>query len=180
GHVVVTDYSENASDFSLTQPIRYDAQLAGQINALPHVRQAQPFIIRPAILKTAQDMEGIKLKGISAAYSFPEKMEWKGNKIDFGDSSYAKQIILSQSTADKLNIAPGEELQLYFIERGSTAPRIRKVTVAGVFHTGMVEVDKDYALCDLRMLQRINGWQPDEINGYQVDLDDYRYMDAVA
>lgn len=180
GHVVVTDYSENAVDFNLTDAIRYDANLMRQINALPHVQQAQPFIIRPAILKTAADMEGIKLKGIAASYTFPQKLELTGNKIDFRDTGYSKQIILSQSTADKLNVKAGNELQLYFIEKGSTAPRIRKVLVSGIFHTGVEEVDKSYALCDLRMLQRINGWKADDINGYQVDLDDYNYMEAVA
>lgn len=180
GHVVVTNYSENASDFNLTEPIHYDSNLVRQISALPYVLQANPFVVRPAILKTATDMEGIKLKGISASYTFPEKLELTGNKIDFRDTNYSRQIILSQSTADKLSVTTGDELQLYFIEKGSTAPRIRKVSVSGIFHTGMEEVDKGYALCDLRMLQRINGWNADDINGYQVDLDDYNHMEAIA
>jgi len=41
-------------------------------------------------------------------------------------------------------------------------------------------VDKAYAVCDIRMLQRINQWQPDEINGYQIDLKNEGYMQPTA
>ena len=125
-------------------------------------------------------MEGIKLKGISSSYRLPDRLALKGKPIHFDRDDYSSQLLVSQSTADKLNVKPGDEIQLYFIEKGSTAPRIRKVTVTGIFHTGMEEVDKSYALCDLRLLQRINNWSADNINGYQVDLDDYRYMEPVA
>ena len=180
GHVVVTNFSQNASDLILSEPIRYDDNLVKQITALPHVKQATPFIVRPAILKTKMDMEGIKLKGISDGYRFPEKMDLKGDKINFSDTDYARQVIISKSTADKLNLKLNDNLQLYFIERGSTAPRIRKVKLVGIFHTGMEEVDKTYAICDMRMLQRINNWNSDDINGYQIDLDNEKKMQETS
>jgi len=180
GHVIVTNYSQDAADFNLTVPIRYDSNLVTQIRQLPYVKQVIPFIVRPGIIKTSTDMEGIKLKGISDAYRFPEGMEIRGAEINFKDPSYSKEIILSQTTANKLNLKINDFVQLYFIERGSDVPRIRKVKIAGVFHTGMEEVDKNYALCDIRMLQQINIWQPDDINGYQVDLTDEQYMTAVS
>ena len=50
GHVVITNYSENASEFNLTEPIRYDPYLVRQMSEMVHVRQVSPFIVRPAIL----------------------------------------------------------------------------------------------------------------------------------
>jgi lipoprotein-releasing system permease protein len=88
--------------------------------------------------------------------------------------------MLSETTVSRLGLKVGDELQLYFLEPGATVPRIRKVKLSGIFHTGMDEIDRDYGLCDLRLLQRINNWNPDEINGYQVDLDDEQYADSTA
>lgn len=180
GHVIVTNYSQDASDFSVFAPIRYDSNLVHQIKVLPHVAQVVPFIVRPAILKTPSAMEGIKLKGVNNTYAFPAKMELEGTKIHFSDSGYSKQIVISQSTADRLNVKLGDDLQLYFIEKGNAIPRIRKVKIVRIFHTGMEEVDKSYAVCDIRLLQQINGWQSDEIDGYQVDLSDEKYMDEIS
>lgn len=180
GHIIVTNYSQDASDFNVIEPIRYDAHLVQQMTALPQVAQLTPFIVRPGILKTASAMEGIKLKGISESYTLPETMKFIGKKISFPKGDYARQIIISQTTANRLRVKTGDDLQIYFIEKGNTLPRIRKVTIVGVFHTGMEEVDKSYALCDLRMLQQINGWQADEIDGYQLNLTNEKWMDATS
>ena len=59
-------------------------------------------------------------------------------------------------------------------------PRIRRVRVCGIYHTGMEEVDKNFGVCDIRLLQRINNWTADSINGYQVDLDDEAFADTTA
>lgn len=180
GHVMVANYSQNASDLTLTEPIRYDSNLVHLIKQLPHVSSVSPFIVRPAIIKTPTDMEGTRLKGIDSTFRFSESISLKGHYLQLPDSGYASQIILSQTTADKLKLKLGDAVQIYFIEKGSTAPRIRKLTVAGIFHSGMEDMDKTYALCDMRLLQRINQWQTDDINGYQITLTDEKYMDNVS
>lgn len=179
GHVLVTNYSVNASSLITTEPIRYDEHLVSGIRHLAHVQQVAPFIVHTGILHANGSMEGIKLKGVNKDFDVSGKIDLKGSPIHFPDTDYANEIILSQTTAGKLNVHVHDALQLYFIEPGSP-PRIRKVTVAGIYHTGMEEIDKEYALCDIRLLQRINNWQPDEINGYQVDLSAVRYMDTTA
>lgn len=180
GHVLVSGYSVNAANLIAAEPIRYDTDLVQNIRHLPRVAQVNPFIVRPAILRVPGMMEGISLKGIPADYRFPESIAMTGEAIRFPDSTYAQEILLSETTAARLNLGAGDAIQLYFIDPGSMTPRIRKVTVAALYHTGMEEIDKDYALCDIRLLQRINNWQPDEIHGYQVELSDPAYMDSVA
>jgi len=180
GHIIVTNYSPNASDLILTEPILYDQDLVNRIASVNSVKSVNAFIMRPAIIKTKDAMEGLRLKGINANFTLANKIKLNGSPIQFSDSDYTKQIIVSQSTVDKLNIEIGNEVQLYFIEKGNTAPRIRKVKVVGIFHSGMEEVDKTYVLCDMRLLQRINGWTPQDINGYQIDLADSKNMEGAA
>lgn len=180
GHVLVTPYEVNASNLVTPEPIQYSPMLVEQIKAMPNVVQVAPWAARPGILQYQGNMEGIKLKGITQDFRFSNKITFSGRKIDYSDTSYSKEIIISQTTANRMRLKAGDALQLYFLEPGSTTPRIRKVTVAGIFHTGMDEIDKDYALCDIRLLQRINNWQPNEINGYQIDLTNEDYADSAA
>jgi lipoprotein-releasing system permease protein len=179
GHVHIAPYSVNASNLIAPEPIQYDPNLVRGLSAIPHVVQVAPYAVRPGILQSNGVMEGVKLKGVTGSYHLSAAIPFKGSPIDFSDSSYSRQIVLSQRIADRLDIKAGGQLQLYFIEAGA-APRIRKVTVSGIFHTGMDEIDKEYAICDLRLLQHLNNWEPDDINGYQLDLDQPDLSDTIA
>lgn len=180
GHVHITEFNPNVSNLISAQPIRIDQNLINKVKGLPHVTQVAPYALRPAILKTKGAMEGIKFKGITGNYKIPARMSLTGSTINFSDSAYSKDIILSQTTAERLQIKTGDDLLLYFLEPGATVPRLRKVRVSGLYRTGMEEVDKEFAICDLRLLQRINNWKPDEINGYEIDLSDAQYSDTTA
>lgn len=151
-----------------------------KVKAMAHVRDMQPFAVRPAIIKAGTLMEGIQLKGVTADYHLPKNVDVKGSPINYSDTSYSKEILLSQTTADRMNVKAGDDLQMYFLEPGADMPRVRKLKISGIYHTGMEEVDKNYAVCDIRLLQRINNWQADDINGYQVLLDDDQLSDTLA
>jgi len=180
GHIHVELFDQNNSQSLDFSPLKYDPHLAASIQSIPHVSQVSVFAIKPTIIKTKGEMEGIQLKGVNADYRFSEGIEFTGNKIDYSDSAYAKQIIISRSTADKLNAKAGDTVQLIFLDQNSNFPRIRKVTIAGLYHTGVENVDEYYGICDIRMIQRINNWTAGDINGYQVELDDSRYSDTVS
>jgi len=179
GHVHVILFDASHSNTLTPKPIYYDREIEDSIRALPHVVQVLPFVQRPVIAQAHGTMEGLKLKGVNSNYRLPESVVFKGAKIDYSDTFYSKQIILSQTTANTLNVNIGDTIQLDFLEPNSM-PRIRRVRIAGIFHTGMEEVDKNFALCDIRLLQRMNGWTADSINGYQADLDDEAYADTTA
>jgi lipoprotein-releasing system permease protein len=179
GHVHVVPFSGGQSpSFGYSEPIHADPALAAAMRRLPHVRSVTPFVTRPVIVQAHGQLEGVQLKGVNKQYSFPEGITTTGSPIDFSDSFYSKQIILSQTTADRLNVAAGDTVQVDFIQNG--IPRIRRVRVAGLYHSGMEEIDKVFGLCDIRLIQRINNWPADSINGYQVDLDDAGFADTVS
>ncbi len=179
GHVHVIRYNASQSQStSFSEPIPFDGALAGEMQRMPHVRAVVPFAVRPVIVQSQGQMEGLLLKGVNSNYKFPEGITLNGNAVNYGDSAYSKQLLLSQNTADKLKVAAGDTVRIHFVDNG--IPRIRKLKVAGTYHSGMDEVDKMYGLCDLRLIQRINNWAGDSINGYQLDLDNERFSDTVS
>ncbi|OSZ82884.1 hypothetical protein CAP35_06365 [Chitinophagaceae bacterium IBVUCB1] len=180
GHVQIQPHSMNTSSVIAPQPISRDVVLEKKVLNEPHVASINAFAARPAIIHAANAMEGVQLKGVDANYKLPESIDIQGRLIDYSDTAYAREIMLSAGMASRLDVQAGDMLELYFIEPGSVFPRIRKVKIAGTYHTGMEEIDRTYAICDLRLLQRINGWGADKINGYQLALDDDTYADTVA
>lgn len=179
GHVEVIPFNEtHSTNFTFAEPVYYDPALIKQIKKIPHVVAVSPFAVRPVIVQVKGQLEGLQLKGVDSHYRFLHGITTSGAPIDYSDSAYSKQITLSKTTADRLNVNAGDTVQLNFID-GNT-PRIRKVRVAGFYHSGMEEMDKFYGVCDLRLLQRINNWPADSINGYQVDLDDPAYADTIS
>jgi lipoprotein-releasing system permease protein len=178
GHLLITPYSANPaelmSDVSVFRDFNTEAQMTHAVGKAP----ITPYALQPAILRTPTALEGIQLKGIPAGYSLPAGTERMGGQLDFSDTAYSKDILLSRTTADRLELKPGNELQLYFLHEGSSLPRIRKLRVAGIYHTGLDEVDRNFALCDIRLVQRLAGWAPSEITGYQIDLPRERAAEA--
>lgn len=178
GGVLVIPFDANSTDISVGIPFRMDPTQVAAINTEPGVKNTYPFVLRPGIIRSGHEMEGVRLKGVIRSQEFPPGMGFQGRAIVFPDTGYSKEVILSRKTADRLRVKAGEEVTLYFITDGS--PRIRRLHVAGTYHTGMEEVDRQFALCDMRMLQHLGSWQPDEISGYQIDLTDNSLADSLA
>ncbi len=178
GHVLVTPYSANPAELMSDISVFRDFNTESQMAHAAGNATLTPYALKPAILRTANALEGIQLKGIPAGYRLPAGTERSGGNLDFADTAYSKDILLSRTTAARLELKTGDDVQLYFLNEGSSLPRIRKLRVAGIYHTGLDEVDRNFALCDIRLVQRLAGWAPSEITGYQIDLPAKRVGEA--
>lgn len=180
GHVHISPFTPNSGSIITPEPIGRSMVPERTVKMVTHVEQLTPFVVRPVIIQGNNLMEGIQLKGVDQEYVFPRSISLEGKPINYSDTDYARQVLLSQTTADRMDLKAGDDIRLYFMDPNSGIPRVRKVQVTGIFRTGMDEVDRNYGICDIRMLQRINNWNPDDINGYQITLDDPDYADSVS
>lgn len=176
GHFHVVPFNPNPASIISPNPIVKDSQLLKNIASVPGVTAVYPFAVKPAILNAGGTIEGLKLKGIDQSYPLQsnKSITFKGNKIDFRDSNYAQGMILSNYTASRLQLKVGDSLLVYFVDPEQDFPRIRKLAVAGTYTTGVEDVDKSFAICDIRLIRRISNWKDGAINGYQVSVNNYK------
>lgn len=182
GHIRIHNYEAARISIAEETPIYRTDSVTSLIDSMPEIKSIQAYATKNAILKTSENIEGVLFKGVEAGYDFDNLKPFlvKGRWIDLSDSSYSGEINLSASMAGLLNLDVNDRLLIYFIQPGGAAPRPRRLTIAGIFKTGIEEYDKLIALGDLRLVQRLNDWSPDQIGGYEVVLKDFRDMDRVS
>src|SRR5690606_12764951 len=131
-----------------------------------------------AILKTTDELEGVLLKGYNAEYDFDffKRFIKQGRPIAFNDSTYSREIMLSEYTAKQLQLKLNDRILIYFIQPDGK-PRPNKLTIVGIYKTGIEEYDKTFAIGDLKLIQRLNDWDPNEAGGYEIFLHDPEQID---
>mgnify|MGYP001038461347 FL=1 len=180
GHIRVQYVTPFASLTSEEIAINADSSTMLKIKADPDVQTIHPYATRYAILKTPEDLQGVLVKGIDKHFDFTRLEEFmvKGRFLSFNDSSYSRDIVISQKTASELKLDVGDRVLIYFI-RPDGSKRPDRLTVKGIFKTGISDFDNTFALGDLKLIRRLNGWEEDEIGGYEIFLKDYRKVDEV-
>ena len=129
----------------------------------PEIDHIQAHVQRPGIIVGKDGLAGIVVKGIGK--DLPAK-QLKQNIID-GSAHLAgpQEVILSAALAKQLKVKTNGSLILYFL---SAPERPRKVKVAGIYETGLEELDKIFVLADRDWVQKMNGWTADSLGTYEV------------
>jgi lipoprotein-releasing system permease protein len=181
GHIRIQSYYSARVAIAEETPIHRSDSVTGLKKLYPAIKTVQAFATKNAILKTAETIEGVLFKGVEKDYDFNNLARFKvdGRWLSFKDSGYSNEIMLSAYTANLLKLKPNDQLLIYFIQPGAP-PRPRKLTVAGIFKTGIEEYDKLIAIGDLKLIQRLNDWEANQIGGYEIFLHDYNRMDEVS
>ena len=178
-HVSVTDVrGVNALD---SEPVHRSAHLEELIRATEGFEAMAPYAVKGGIVRTADAVGEVMLKGVEGDYDWSYFREWlvEGELPRVGDSVRTKDILLSRSLADRLLLGVGDKVEMLFVEPGEM-PRRDRFKVAGVYASGMEEMDGMVVVTDIRNVQRLSDWGPDEISGYEIRTRDLRDAGAFA
>lgn len=146
-------------------------------NGVAHVA---PFAAKPGIIKANDEVEGVVFKGIDEAYDWAyfDKILIAGKTINFKDSTQAaKEIIISDFLAKRLNLKVGDDFLMYFIQESL---RKRKFEIVGIYNTGVEEVDKTYVIGAISLIKKLNNWTGNEVGGYEIRINDFDRLNSLS
>ncbi len=176
GHLTVNKYALSTSFEEST--IVVEPGLIEQLNDHDEIERVQQFILKAGLLKTEEEVQGVIIKGVGADFDTkafsPQMVE--GNFPVLGGENYSTEVVISLYMSRLLRLSVGDKMTLFFAQQ---PPRYRRITVTGVYTTGMEEFDERIIFGDIEMLRRINDWEPDRVNGIEVFLKDESKMEAV-
>lgn len=180
GHIRVQHYSSSEAAISEEEPMEKNDTIFRMLRTTPHVRTVQTFATKYAVVRSSEGVDEVQVKGVEKNYDFGNLQGFlkSGRWPHFPDSGYSHEIVMSVSTAQQLKIKTGDKILIYFIQPDGSL-RVRPMIVCGLYKTGIDDYDKLLAIGDLRLIQRLNNWKPDEIGGYEIFTDDYRHADEV-
>jgi len=180
GHIRVQQSLDEKVNTAEEYPITQNDSIQNYLSQLPGVANVEKYATKSAILKFETDIESVLLKGVDANFNFNRLSGFlvKGKWISFKDSSYSDQINISTYTARQLRIDVGDSMLVFFFSADGSR-RARKLNVAGTFNTGIEKFDHHFAIGDIQLIQRLNNWEPNQIGGYEIFLNDYQQIDTL-
>jgi lipoprotein-releasing system permease protein len=181
GHIRIQEKQPGKAIIAEEIPIRHNDALLQTLRQQPGVRSVYPFATRYGLLKTREQMEGVMLKGLDRPEQFLQLAPFlqEGSAPVLPDSGYSRDLLLSRYTAQRLQVKTGDTLLLYFIREGAT-PAARKMRIAGIYKTGIEDYDQLFAIGDIELIRQLNQWEPDQVGGYELFLNDPRSMEEMA
>ena len=177
-HIQITSFDNNNT--YEYQPIFAPDSMLTMLRSLPHVESVNTFATKPGMLKTGDAFQGIVLKGLpitdANASQEPAWQFFSKNLIDGSLPKEPNDILLSQENARLLSLKVGESVLCYFV---GDALKVRKFNIAGIYSSSFAEYDKLFVVCPLPTVIQLNGWQPAQVSGIEMRLDDLSHLDEV-
>ena len=162
-----------------SNPIAADSVLVTTLTQFDEVSHVRPYATKPGVFRTDNDFMGYVLKGVGEDYdlSFFHQHLKEGTIPQFSANSISNDILISREVADKLQLRIGDKVDSYFLQ-GTL--RARRYTVSGIYETGFSEYDRLFVLTDLKAVQALNRWEPDQVTGVEVMLTDFNKVESMS
>ena len=152
------------------------------------VSSVQGTAMLPGLMRTRKFIHGILLKGVGKDFDWNRMKKYmvSGEIMTFSDSTSSRDILLSRSTAKKLELQVGDRLNMSFIRDKKHLKR--GFTVKGIYNTGLEEYDSKIAIVDIEKIRELLGWDSTSVGNVEVvieqrdDLDlltEYIYLDVI-
>ena len=136
---------------SETDPISSSQSFLDEIKSLPEVREVIPAVYRAGIVKASGDIHGVLFKGVTRETPDTVKLG----------------VSIPVRLSAMLGLEPGDRMLTYFVGENV---KVRNFTVSSVYEGVMDGTDNIIVLADIADLQRLNGWEADEVSMLELSL----------
>lgn len=178
GHIIISNYDNNQSEVTLV-PISKKQDFYPKFTSVPGVEHIQAIATKAGIIRTETAFEGIIFKGVGSDYKWDNIKEYiVQGRIPIAKGDLNEEVVISQFIANRLNLKVGDSFNTFFMkEKGYN---LRNFDVVGIFNSGFQEFDATYIIGDIRHMQRINKWTPDQIGAFEVFVSDFNAIESTG
>lgn len=175
-HLQVLDYQSLSAMESA--PIVVDDSLMQLLRQVPEVVHVQRYCVKPGMLKTETAFRGLQFRGVGPEYdtTFLHKHLVEGVIPQFSDTTSSNQMLISRELARQLGARVGDRIYAYFFD---SSVRARRLTVAGIYCTNMVDFDRSCAFVDLDLTHTLLGWQDGQCSGCELTVNDFNRLSDI-
>ena len=138
-------------------PVESDASYLPFVKAIDGVDEVVPVIYKAGIVRHAEDIHGVLLKGLPAA------------NLPFANpDSIALAVSIPRRLSEIIGLKEGDRMLTYFI---GDRVRARQFNVVSVYESVLETDDRLVVYADLADLQRLNGWDSNQVSAMELMLD---------
>lgn len=174
--VIVTSLDD--AQLYMTAPVAAGDSLLDAITKKPYVSHVQRYSVKPGMIMTSDNFQGMVLKGVGKEYdlTYISQHVIDGEIPLFTDTAATNKVMLSKSMADKLKLKAGDKIYTYYVDDNV---RARRLTVSAIYQTNFSAFDDYFLITDIYTVNKLNKWEPDQVSGVEIDVDDYSRIDEV-
>nr|WP_320059299.1 ABC transporter permease [uncultured Bacteroides sp.] len=162
-----------------TRPVLVNDSMMAALSDYPEVKHVQRYSTKPGMIKTDEAFQGMVLKGVGPEFdpTFFREHLVEGEMPAFSDSASTNQVLISKTLANKLKLKLGDKIYTYYIQDDV---RARRLTIKGIYQTNFSEYDNLFLLTDICMVNRLNGWEPGQVSGVELQVKDYDKLEETT
>ena len=131
-------------------------QISDEVSSLSYVKATAPYIFGQSVIKkqgytqgTGALIKGINLRAEDNLMQLKSKIGKDNILVD--DTISESGIILGNELANSVHAQVGDNVIVMFPSQTSSVPKMKKLKVEGIFHSGMYEYDTTLAYVDLNV-----------------------------
>ena len=178
-HIQIVSYG--AQNTYEIPPVSANQPFFDKLKQLETVTSIHAFATKPGIIKTEETTQGIIFKGVDSGFNwwFFKQNLIEGEIPEFSDSTRTNSFLISDNLSKKLRLKTGDKAVLYFVRENEFNPRLLQLQVAGVYRTNLEEFDNLFVIGDLKQVQRLNDWRPDQVGGFELMVADLNRIEEI-
>ncbi len=174
GHIIISNFNGNESDVS-TEPVSINQKFYPKFRNIEGISYIQAVATKAGMIRTESAVDGIVFKGVGKDYHWDHLKEYLvQGRIPNVKSELNNQILISQYLSNRLNLKLGDSFNTFFMKGGENKlPNSRRFKIIGIYNSGLQEFDSSYIIGDIRHIQKMNKWQPNQAGSFEVFVDDF-------
>lgn len=177
GHVIISSYNDNQSDVS-TEPISTNQSFYPKFKNIEGINHVQAVASKAGMIRTETAFEGIIFKGIGNDFKSDNFSEYIiAGRLPVLNTNLNDEVVISQYLCNRLGLKLGDKFVTYFMKESSEGYNLRNFNIVGIYNSGFQEFDATYILGDIRHVQRINKWKPNQVGSFEVFINDFSQIE---